>query len=142
MIHTLALDFNREGGLALPKDPSLHKLAVEFAQRELAEIPNYSEYAKVWVAACMDGDVPKEIRGVLGFTMRPDVTMARFLDRAAVIALYNRANSFFADNGARGSEVLVFVDSSEGKEQKCPQYLETLSALKAKPADRWLVKIK
>jgi len=142
MIHTLALDFNRESGLALPKDPSLHKLAVEFAQRELAEIPNYSEYAKVWVAACMDGDTPKEIRGALGFTMRPDFTMARFLDRAAVVALYNRANSFLADNGARGSEALVYVNSAEGKEQRCPEYLQTLSALQAKAADRWLIKIK
>jgi hypothetical protein len=142
VIRAIALDFLREGGYSLPKDRDLHKLAVQFAEKQLVSIPNFAEYTKVWVAAEMDGETPTEIRGALGFTMRPDFTLARFLDRAAVVALYNRANAFLADNGARGSEVLVFVSSEEGPEQRCPQYKETLEALKAKPADRYLITIR
>lgn len=144
MIRTFALDFDRSNGYAIPtKDcREIHKLAVAFAEKELAVMPNFSEYAKVWVAASMEGDVIKEVRGALGFTMRPDFTLARFLGRAEVVALYGRANNYLADNGARGREALVYVSSTEGPEQRCPEYLETLKALRAKPGDRWLVEVK
>ena len=138
----IALDFDRAPGFAMPKDKDLHRLAVQFAEKELAYSPNYSEYAKVWVSAEMDGETPVGIRGALGFSWRPDFTLARFLDSAATIGLYRRANSFLADNGARGSEALVFVSSKEGPEQRCPNYKETLEALKATPADRYLISIK
>ena len=142
MIRAIALDFDRSGGYAIPKDAELHRLAVQFAEKHLATKPNFAEYARVWVAAEMEGETPCEIRGALGFTWRPDFTMARFLERQAVVALYNRANAFLADNGARGSEALVHVSSTDGREQRCPQYAETLEALKAKPADRYLIVIR
>jgi len=144
MIRTFALDFDRSNGYAMPTANcrELHKLAVEFGEKELAVVPNFSEYAKVWVAACVENDVMKEVRGALGFTLRPDFTLARFLGRAEVAALYARANSYLADNGARGREALVYVSSTEGPEKRCPEYLETLKALRAKPADRWLIEVK
>ena len=144
MIRTFALDFDRSKGYAVPTEKcrELHKLAVQFAEKELAVIPNFSEFAKVWVAACVDGGKVKEVRGALGFTLRPDFALARFLGRPEVISLYGRANNYLADNGALGQEALVYVSSTEGPEQRCPEYLETLKALNAKPADRWLIEVK
>lgn len=142
VLRVISLDFDRSAGYAMPKDRELHRLAVQFAEKQLAAMPNYAEYNKIWVAAEMEEEKPVGIRGALGFTMRPDFTLARFLDPKATVALYQRANAFLADNGARGSEALVFVSSSEGPEQRCPQYKETLEALKARPADRYLITIK
>jgi hypothetical protein len=142
-LRAIALDFNRAGGYAMPQDRELHRMAIEFAKKDMAEIPDYSSFAKVWVVTeCGPDDKPVEIHGALGFTMRPDFTLVRFKSKQALITGYSRANAYLADNGCRGSESLVFVDSKEGPEQRCPQWEESLAALNAKAADRWLIKIR
>jgi len=143
ILRAISLDFNRQMGYAIPSDPHLHKLAIQFAEKELAEMPNYSEYNKVWVACETDeNDIATSVHGVLGYTVRPDITMCRFLNRNALSVLYNRANAFFADNGCRLSEVLVYVNPDEKPEQKCPEQEQSLKALGARPANRWLIKIR
>ena len=143
ILRAVPLDFSRDRGFAMPVDAELHRFAIDFAQKELAAIPNFSEFAKVWVAVESDADgKPTAVRGALGFTMRPDFTLCRFLDRTTFVTLYNRADAYMADNGARGSEVLVYVNQNEAPEQKCPQQLESLKAVKAVPADRWVLKIR
>jgi hypothetical protein len=143
ILKAIPLDFNREMGYVIPKDPNLHKLAIQFANDELAEMPNFSEYNRVWLACETDeNDHPTSVQGALGFTMRPDITMCRFLNRSALITLYNRANAFFSDNGCRLSEALVYVNPDEKPEQKCPELEQSLAALGARPANRWAVKIR
>lgn len=142
VLRAVSLDFHRAPGYAMPMDRELHQLAVQFAEKHLADKPNYSELSRVWLACECEGEKVKAVRGALGFTMRPDFTLARFLDRQALVTLYHRANGFLSDNGARGSDGLVYISSEEGPEQRCPQQLESLAALGAKPADRWLIKIR
>jgi hypothetical protein len=143
ILRAIPLDFDRAAGYAMPKDRDLHRLAVKFAETSLAALPDYSSFARVWVAAEFGADdKPSEIHGALGFCWRPDFTLARFKNRQALLHLYNRANAFLADNGCRGSEGMVYISSTEGPEQKCPQQKESLEALGAKPADRWLIKIR
>ena len=139
----LPLDFDRAAGYAMPKDPELHRRAIEFAKKELAEMPNFADYARVWLSAEVDAEEkPVRIHGALGFVMRPDVTLCRFLDRKALVGLYLRANAYLADNGARGFEGLVYVNPDEKPEQKCAQQEESLAALGAKPAHRWAIPIR
>lgn len=142
-LRAIALDFNRAGGYAMPADRALHQLAIEFAKKNLAAIPDYSSFARVWVAAEVSADEkPIAIEGALGFTMRPDFTLARFKNKQALVTLYHRANSYLADNGCRDSEGLVYVSSTEAPEQRCPQQQESLAALGAVPGDRYLIKIR
>lgn len=131
----------------MPKDRELHQKAIEFAQKHLAEMPNFADYARVWVSADVATDEkgkekPVLVHGALGFVMRPDVTLCRFLDRKALVGLYLRTNSYLADNGARGYEALVYVNPDEKPEQKCAQQEESLAALAAKPANRWAITIR
>ena len=114
----------------MPVDRGLHQLAIEFAKKHLAALPDYSSYTRVWVAAEIGADdKPVSIEGALGFTMRPDFTLARFKNKESLVTLYRRANAYLADNGCRGSEGLVYVSSTEAPEQRCPQQAESLAAL-------------
>jgi hypothetical protein len=142
IVRAIPLDFHRAPGYAMPTDRELHRQAVQWAEKNLSSEPNFSEYQKIWLACEMEDEKVKEIHGALGFTMRPDLTLARFLNRQAFASLYHRASAFFADNGARGNDVLLYVSSTEAPEQKCPQQLESLAAVGARPADRWLIKIR
>lgn len=143
ILKAIPLDFARQGGYAMPSDANLHRLAVKFAEKELAEIPNYSEFARVWLACEVDDqDQATAVHGALGFCMRPDFTLARFLNRNAFVVLYNRANAYLADNGCRLSEGLVYVNPNEAPEQRCPDAEQSLQAVGARPADRWLIKIR
>jgi hypothetical protein len=143
ILRAIPLDFHRQGGYAMPVDRDLHKLAMGFAERELAEVPNFSEFQRVWLACEVDADDrATSVHGALGFTTRPDFTMARFLNRNALVVLYNRASAFLSDNGCRLSEGLVYVNPDEKPEQKCPEAELSLQALGARPANRWLIKIR
>lgn len=143
MRRVFPLEFNRTAGYAMPRDSHLHHLAVEFAQKHLAERPNFAEYERVWLSVDVDGnEKPVLIYGALAFVMRPDIVLCRFLDSKAMAGLYARANSYFSDNGARGFEALVYINPDEAPEQKCPQQKESLQALKAKPANRWAITIR
>lgn len=136
-LHALPLDFDRAMGYALPKDRELHRRAIEFAEKEVAEKVNYSDFAKVWVAE--DGD---QIVGTLGMTMRPDFTLCRFLNPEAIKLLHQRGNDFLADQGLRGGEALIYMNSKERPEQKCPEGLRTVLELGARPADRWIIRVR
>lgn len=139
----LPIDFDRAAGYAMPRDRALHQLAIDFAQKHLAEMPNFADYSKVWVSADVDEkEKPVLVHGALGFVMRPDVVLCRFLDRKAFLGLYQRVNSHLADNGARGYEGFVYINPDEAPEQKCPQQTESLAALGAKPAHRWAITIR
>lgn len=141
-LRAIPLDFIRQGNYAYPVDRELHRMAVEFGEKELAKPVNLSEYAKVWLACEMDGDKVTRIVGMMGYAMRPDVTLARFKEPEAIVLLHDRAQFYFADQGCRGSEVLVYLNNNESPEQRCPQGLKTMLELGAVAADRWVVKVR
>jgi hypothetical protein len=143
MRRVIPLIFNRAGGYAMPQDPHLHQLAVEFAHKHLAERPNFADFERVWLSADVDADgKPALVHGALAFIMRPDIVLARSLDQKAFVGLYQRAQSYFSDTGARGFEVFVYINPDEAPEQKCPQQAESLQAIQAKPANRWAVTVR
>lgn len=137
-------DFDRSGAVAIPKDAALHSLTCKFAEEAFIEQPNFAHgYARVWVAAEVDEEErPLSVQGVIGYQMTPDVTLLRALTPQALARLTSRLNSFYADNGARGSSVLVYVNPEEDPKQRCPDVDKTLKAWKATPAHRYQVRVR
>lgn len=142
ILKAFPIDFIRQGNYSYPADRELHRMAVEFSEKELAKPANLSEYAKVWAACEMDGEKIEKVVGLMGFAMRPDITLARFMQPDAITLLHDRAQAYFADQGCRGAEVLFYMNSNEAPEQRCPQGLQTMLKLGALPADRWVVKVR
>jgi hypothetical protein len=142
MMRAIPLDFDRAAGYAMPKDRALHKLAVQFAEKECVSIPNFSEFHKVWAICEMEDESILSVQGLLGFCFRPDFSLNRFLSPDAIVVGYERANAFLGDQGARGQEVTVYMSSTEAPEQKCPNGLKTILSLGARPADRWVLRVK
>lgn len=140
-IRAVPLEFYSQGGLSLPKNAKLHQAAVKFAEKELAEMPDFSGFNKVWLVGEFGEDEPV-IQGALGFTMRPDFVLNRFLNPEAILVGYERANDFLADNGCMGQEVLIHMAANETPEQRCPQGLKTVLDIGARPADRWRILVK
>ena len=134
----IALDFLGQGALLEPADRKLHDAAMEFAWRELAdgETLNFTKFAKVWV-----GLKDKQVFGLAGYVLRPDVPLLRATDVDVLRALCQRMNSFFADNGARGQQALIYI-GNEKEEQRCPQWREMLREFKAEKARRFMIEVK
>lgn len=141
ILRTVPLDFNRAPGYAVPKDPALHKMLVEFSEKNLVQQPNFADdFLKVWVVAEFDeNEKPLSVQGVGGYVMRPDVTLFRSLNERAMLTLYKRINGFLADAGCLGMEGLVYVNPNEQEKQRCPDVAGTLKVIKAVPANRWSV---
>lgn len=143
MMKAFPLDFYKsDSGLTFPKDKELHRLALEFAEKELAQPVNLSELNKVWVICEMDGEKIGRVVGLNGYTMRPDFTLCRFTSPEAAHCAFERAENYLADNGARGMEVLVRLSSDEAPEQRCPDGLKTMIRIGGNPADRWILKVR
>jgi len=121
-----------------PADPELHDKAVDFCARELAEEINLSELSKCWVAL-KDG----EVVGVMGYVLKPDVPVIRAIDVNALSLMGERLQSFFADMGCRGKEVLIHLARNEKPEQRCQGWRQVLvTEQHAVPADRYIVKVR
>jgi hypothetical protein len=142
-IRVFALDFRIQDGMAVPADPNLHRLAVEFAEHELAAPVNFTDFKKLWVACQVDdNEQPVHVEGLLGMVLRADFPMARFVSPGAAKKLIDRANDYLHDQGARGAEVFLFISSKEDDSQRCPQYQDWLRYVGAKPADRFAVTVR
>lgn len=142
MIHILPLDFLGQGALLTPADPKLHQMAVDYCKRELTEEVNLSHLAKVWVAVEMAGGEYKEVHGVFGYVLKPDVPLCRATKVEALRKLAQRYNDFLADNGALGKETFIHISRNEKPEQKCEGWKEVLHEWGAKLADRVSVKVR
>ena len=121
-----------------PADRKLHDMAVDFALRELAKGRelNFSKFSKVWVGL-KDG----EVFGLSGYVLKPDVPLLRATDAEVLRALAYRMNSFFADNGARGQEVFLYI-GDEKPEARCPQWRAVLHEFQGKRAQRFAFEVK
>lgn len=137
-----SLDFRREGGIAYPANPKLHKLVIEWAGVNLAKMPNLSDYLKVW-AACMTDDAgePVNVEGLLWGQQIIDFPGFRYLTPWAAKALIDRARDYLDDAGLRGFDVLVHISTTEEPGQKCPEWADWTKYAGAVPADRFKIKV-
>lgn len=139
----LQLLFKEQGGMLLPRDPELHKLVVEFAERELAEPINFTDYRNVFVECeCDDEGKPVRVEGIAAMQLVADIPVFRSTNARSAKLLIDRMTDFLDDQGARGQRVLVHISERETPEQRCPNFLVWLAALGAKPAERWAVTVK
>lgn len=132
------LDFERKENFHLPQptDQWLFDMAMEYCRRELVEPPDFRKLSKVWVAL----DENNEVVGITGYVVKADIPVFRVTGeqaKRATKALYERMNSYFADQGMTGQEVFLHISSKETPEQRCPAWEESLQAVNAKPADRF-----
>lgn len=138
MIEILPLDFLGQGAMLTPVDAKLHDLAIDFCSRELSEEVNLAELSKVWVA--IDSGT---VVGIMGWVPKPDVPIMRAIDEKALSLMAERLQSFFADQGCRGKEVLIHLSRKETPEQRCPGWKNVLVGEQhAESADRYAVKVR
>lgn len=137
-ISVIPLDFLGQGALLEPANQKLHDAAVEYASRELlgGKDLNLSKLAKVWVGL-KDG----EVFGISGYVLKPDIPLLRATDADVLRALAHRMNDFFADNGALGKEVFLYI-GNEKPEQRCPRWRAVLHEFSAKRAQRFAIEVK
>jgi len=134
----LPIDFVGQGALLEPADRELHDLAVDYARRELKDGDrlNLTQFAKAWVGL-KDG-VPF---GLMGYVLKADVPLFRATDVDVLRAMGGRLNSFFADNGARGREILLYI-GNEPEAQRCPGWRDAIREFGGKSGRRILFEVK
>jgi hypothetical protein len=137
-IEIAPLDFLGQGALLEPVDKPLHDAAYAYCLRELKDGAslNFAQFSKVWVGL-KDGIV----QGVTGYVLKPDVPLFRATDVDVLRAMGQRLNSYFADNGARGREVLMYI-GNERAEQRCPGWRAALKEFGAKSGRRVVFEVK
>jgi hypothetical protein len=139
----LPIDFKKSADGLVPVDEHLYSLAMDYCKRELAELPELRNYYKVWVSARLDDDDrPVEINGLQTLQQAIDLPVSRYSDSKAAKLLSRRVEIFMQDNGLRGSHVFVYLNSKESDAQKCRNWTDWLRNWKARPADRWLVRVR
>jgi hypothetical protein len=135
-----------QGALLQPVDEKLHDMAVEYCGRELeggAQL-NLTKFAKCWVVVEMEGTTYKEIRGITGYVLKPDIPVFRVSGKHVDYStqmLVDRLRAFFQDSGIRNQEVFLHISSKERPEQRCEKWQKSLAAVGAVPADRFTVKV-
>ena len=144
-VRVFLLEFYEQGGIKFPKDPELHKLAVEYTRVAFAEPEkvNLSQYPLTWFACELDNQgVPIRGLGLLSAQQRIDFPLARFTDNVACKELVMRANDHFHDAGMRGQEVFVYIADKEPKQWRCPRWKKWIKAFGMIKAERYLFTIR
>lgn len=138
MTKVVPLDFLGQGALLEPADSKLHDAAVDYANRELAggKDLNLSKFSKVWV-----GFRDEQVMGLAGYVLRPDIPLLRATDADVLRALGRRMNDFFADNGARGQQVTMYI-GNERPEQRCPEWRTVLKEFGCQSGRRVLIEVR
>jgi hypothetical protein len=139
----LPLDWKESPNGLIPVDAHLYSLAMDYCKRELAEIPDLRIYRKVWACVQLDqDDKPVKVTGIQALQQVVDLPISRYSDSKAAKLLSERVEIFMQDNGLRGSHVFVYLNSNESEAQKCRNWMGWLKNWKAKPAERWLVRVR
>ena len=135
------LDFDRVDTDAIrQRDPILWAAAERYMQEQLASPFDITRMAKTWVAHANG-----EVCGITAFRMVPDITHFRVSGPNAARStkmLTDRLQAFFADQGLRGSYVLLHLSGKETPEQRCYRWEESMKAAGAIPADRYMVEVR
>lgn len=135
------LDFVAATGVVYPSDPRLHEAAQAFCREQFGEAaPNLAKLSKVWIVGEADdaGQLAKVV-ALGGWVYRVDVPVFHVAKpesaknteewkevfRARDL-LMGRMRAYLEDNGARGTEVFVFVDPAE--RERWSGYLKRIGA--------------
>jgi hypothetical protein len=142
-IVALPIDFKASPDGPVPSDDAIYSLAMEFCSRELAEEIDFRDYRKVWVSVQLNEDgQPVKVTGIQCLNQVVDLPISRYTDSKSAKILSERVDSFCADQGLRGCSVFVYISSTDKPEQRCRNYMKWLSIWKAKPADRFVVRVR
>lgn len=140
------IDFRNSSNGIVPVDPHLYTLVVEYCKTALAEQPKIDELNKTWAVVEYEGEKIVSVTGLAAWGGDvPDLPIFRVTGENAKRAtkmLYDRINSFFADRGARGRQVFLYISNSETPEQRCEAWSESLNDVGAVPAQRFAVTIR
>lgn len=146
-LRVVPLYFMGQGALIEPHPvcKEIFNLAALYCKENLAEPVNLSSFLKCWVAVEFEDDKPVAVHGVTGIVNTPDVPLFRVTGehaKVATVKLKERIEEYCADQGYRGSEVLVYLNPADSGEQLCPNAYGSMEAFKATPANRWAVKVR
>ena len=136
-MHVVPLDFQLRNNILTPVDEELYAEGVQFCKNHLAAPLDPRQLAKAWVVRSED-----KVLAIAGIISRWEVAVFRSVAQRATIKLANRLNSYFADAGFRGQEMLLFMSDHEKPEQRCPNRERVLGAWNARPAERYVVSVR
>lgn len=140
------IDFRNSPNGIVPVDGHLYTLVVEYCKTALAEQPKIEELNKTWAVVEYEGENIVSVTGLAAWGGDvPDLPIFRVTGENAKRAtkmLYDRINSFFADRGARGRHIFLYISDKEAPEQRCEAWESSLSDVGAVPAQRYAVTIR
>jgi hypothetical protein len=140
------IDFRNSSNGIVPVDGHLYTLVVEYCKTALAEQPKIDELNKTWAVVEYEGEKIVSVTGLAAWGGDvPDLPIFRVTGENAKRAtkmLYDRINSFFADRGARGRQVFLYISDKEMPEQRCEAWESSLEDVGAVPAQRFAVTIR
>lgn len=138
-------DLNDGRGL-VPVDAELYSRVMQYCQQELAEVPDLRRYRMAYatVEYGEQGEIV-EIHGVTAERLAHDIGIFRTSGpyaKQATVLMHDRWQSFFADNGWSGQDVMIWIDGDEKPEQQCANREGSVKAFNLRPAKRMLVRVK
>jgi hypothetical protein len=140
------IDFRASQNGPVPVDGHLYTLVMDYCKTALAEQPRIEELAKTWAVVEYEEENIVSVTGLAAWGGDVlDIPIFRVTGENAQRAtkmLYDRLNSFFADRGARGRQVFLFISEKEKPDQRCPDWDESLKDVGAAPAQRMAVTIR
>lgn len=146
-LRVIPIDWKRSdtGDLA-PKHPDFYARVMQYCEENLAEVPDLRDYRKAYaVVEFGENGELIDIHGVTAERGVPDIAIFRTTGeyaRRATKMLHDRWQSFFADNGLLGQDVLIWIDGEENPEQQCPNRDCSIQEFNLRPAKRMLVRVR
>lgn len=140
------IDYRDSPNGLIPIDAHLYTLVVEYCKTALAEQPKIEDLRKTWAVVEYEGEKIVSVTGLAAWGGDvPDLPIFRVTGdnaKRATKMLYDRINSFFADRGARGRQVFLYISNSETPEQRCEAWDASLEDVGAVPAQRFAVTVR
>jgi hypothetical protein len=129
-----------------PADATLYSRVMQYCQANLAEIPDLKRYARTYavIEEGSNGEII-EVHHVSFFRYAPDIAGFRSTGpraKQATKLAYERWQSYFADNGWAGQDVMIWIDGDENLEQQCANREGSIREFDLRPAKRMLVKVR
>lgn len=132
-----------------PRDEKLYAAMQEYSRKEFGEEINCRHYLRVWVVTCSSKDAPDcfQVVAVSALRNTPDCPMFHVtpptedkegmqIAHQARDMMVMRLHGHLEDLGMRGANVLIHVS------EKAERYWRGfLNKIKAKPSNRWEMKI-
>jgi hypothetical protein len=141
-LRAFTVDFVKQGGIDFPVNRELHKLVVEYAEKNVAAQFNLPDLRKVLVVCEIDdNDQPIAVHALGGCQVVVDWPVIRFTEKEAGELLMERMRSYLQDQGLSGVQTFIHVAQREPKESRCPAWKQFLKKHKAENASRWSVKV-